>query len=72
MLQAFQVTITEERTGPRGGKAKPVIRAYSVTAATPEEARALFIAEMGEHQVEGARVTVSACGCRVMPVPIGN
>jgi hypothetical protein len=72
MLQAFQITITEDRKGPRGGKAKPVIRAYAVTAESRYEAHALFVAEMGEHQIEGARVTVSACGCRVMPVPLGN
>jgi hypothetical protein len=69
MLQAFQVVVIEERKGPRGGKAKPIVRAYSVTAESQDQARALFIEEMGAHQVEGARVTVTACGCRVMPAP---
>lgn len=50
MLQAWQIRIVTPRTGPRGGRAAPLINSYSVTAETREEARALFDEEMG-HQI---------------------
>jgi hypothetical protein len=66
MLQAYQITLSEPRTGPRGGKAKPVIRMYTVTAESNKEALEIFKEEMPAHIDENTHVSVSGCGCRVM------
>jgi hypothetical protein len=65
-LQAYQVTVTDPRTGPRGGKAKPVISNYVVTATSREEALALFADEMASAFGEHSQVQAFACGCRVL------
>lgn len=60
--QQYIVTITEKSVGRR----KPVQRFYNVCATSNEDARAAIMEELGEHQLEGATVTISACQCRVM------
>lgn len=70
MLQAFQITLTDEKTGPRGGKALPLRRAYSVTAETPTDALEIFKEEMPGQIAEKTQVTVSGWGCRVTPLPV--
>jgi len=67
-LQAYQVMTSTPMQGPRGGKAKPLIQFYIVTATSREEAREIFVAESEPHHLEGVEITaVTACGCRVMP-----
>jgi hypothetical protein len=42
-MQLFRIFICIDRTGPRGGRGKPVKSEYVVLANTSDEARELFL-----------------------------
>jgi hypothetical protein len=65
-LQAFLIILTDPRTGPRGGRAPDSVQKYVVTAASAEEARQLFDAELASQVTETTSVWIGPCGCRVM------
>lgn len=67
-IQLWKIQITDERKGPRGGKAKPVVTRYVVAAETREEARALFEAEMPGHLEHSDLVSIAETGSRVAGV----
>ena len=67
-IQQFIIQLTDERTGPRGGKAKPLVTQYAVAATTSEEALACFNEECPAMVMPTTRITVSASQCRVMRI----
>lgn len=64
MLQQWLASITTPRTGPRGGKAKPIIERYIIAAESREAAMAALEAEQPA-QLQGAQVTISETQCLV-------
>lgn len=67
-VQLWQVTLTDERKGPRGGRAKPVISTYVVAAESLDEARAVFEAERPGYLEHSGHVSIAETQCRTWSV----
>lgn len=59
----WMVTLTTERTGPRGGKAKPIIDRYVVAATTREEAAKAFESDMPGYMGSASHCTITDLCC---------
>lgn len=61
----FLVVLTDERRGPRGGKAKPIVNTYVVAAYSREEALDVFRQECPNMILDTTDVSVVTGDCRV-------
>lgn len=62
--QLWMVTLTTERTGPRGGAAKPIIDRFVVSAQTQSQARDAFEADMPGYISAASHTSISPLACR--------
>lgn len=65
--QQFIIHLSDERSGPRGGKAKPLVTCYTVAAVSQEEALEVFRDECPNMIADTTTVRVIPTLCRVMP-----